>query len=189
LQFGKLYPRESRNQRILQQPRPEIARSSFRGNTLQDCLHVVVGTVVLQSFPQIAPRGRPVVYEKGLESTPVQIETIQTAKIVVEGKHVENATATRYGQFGVLLLLGFDILAEFFLFGQRGQGQEHLGRAQVVLAHLPEGFLIDGLAALANVLEGILGHRSEENRGCKTENPEYDEEREKHNAPKLTLVK
>ena len=72
---------------------------------------------------------------------------------------------------------------------KRGQGQEHLGRTQVVLTQLPQGFLIDGLAALSNVLEGIFGHRSEENRGCKTENPEDDQEREVRKAPQLTLVK
>ena len=57
----------------------------------------------------------------------------------------------------------------------------------VVLAQLPQGFLIDGLAALSDVLECIFGYRSEENV-CKTENPEDDQEREIRNAPQLTLL-
>ena len=89
----------------------------------------------------------------------------------------------------MFLLFGFNVLAEFFLLGQRSQGQEHLGRPQVVLTQLTQGFLIDGLAALSDVLECIFGYRSEENRGCKTENPEDDQEREIRKAPQLTLVK
>ena len=81
-------------------------------------MHIVVGTIVFEPCPKISSRGRPVVNEKSLETPPVQIETIQPAEIVIEGKHIENASAAGYGKLGVLHLLGFDVLAEFFLLGQ-----------------------------------------------------------------------
>ena len=152
-------------------------------------MHIVIRTVVLQPVPQVSPRGRPVVYEKSLETPAIQVELVEASEVIVEGEHVEYASAPGYRQLRMILLLVPDNGCELILFGTRGQGNQHFVRPQVILPELPEGFLINRLAPLAHVFQGIFGHRTEKYGGCETEDSERNDERKKDYAPHPSLVK
>ncbi len=185
---GNLYTRKSGYHGVGQQGCPEVAGPALGGDAPQDRLNVVVRAVALEPFPEVSPRGGPVVDEKSLESSATQVEAIQSAKVVVKSEHVENAPTTGNRKLRVLFLFFLNFGFKLLALGKGSQRQQHLGRAQVILAKLTERFLIDGFALFPNVPQSVLGDGSEIDWRSKPQNPEDHEERKKEKTPDPTPV-